>query len=116
MVAEIVGRSEDMAADNPDEALEFVWNALDSRFKSHSVAAEKLLMELQQFPLVSSDDPNNLWNFSLACKQANMLMDTEQGRELTILNLPKTQQLVTGRLSSALWDKWSSHAFKYNTR
>ena len=60
MVAEVVKRSEDMVADNPDDALAFVWRSLDRRFKSHPVAAEKLLIELQQFPLVSPENPNNL--------------------------------------------------------
>ena len=110
---EMVRRSDDTAADNPDEALVFVWGLFDSRFKSHPKAAEKLLMEFQQYSRVSSDDHDTLWRFAMACQQASMLMDTEQGRELTILNYPKAQIQVTGCLAPALWEKWKNYAYKY---
>ena len=113
IASDMVRRSDDMAAGNPDEALAFVWGLFDSRFKSHPKAAEKLLMELQQYSRISSDDPNTLWNFAMACQQANMLMDTEQEHELTILNYPEAQILVTGCLSPALWDKWRYYAYRY---
>ena len=99
--------------ENPDEALEFVWELLDDRFGSHPKPAKDLMKELEEFPSIYPDNRDQLWRFAQACKQANKLMETDRGLELKVLNYPAAQLKVTKRLPSGLFEKWKHHAYKY---
>ena len=86
--AEIVKRSDHMAAENPEEALEFAWRLLDKRFGSHPKAAKDLLKELEDFKLVYGNNKDQMWRFAQACQEASALMKTDQGHELKMLDFP----------------------------
>ena len=88
---DMVKRAQEMEVEDPDAALEYLWEVFDRRFRSHPQAAIKLLTVLQSFPPVSIKQPDNLWAFALACQQAATLMTTEQGKQLGILDFPDAQ-------------------------
>ena len=112
LAEEMIKRSDHMAAESPDVALEFVWEEFEDRFSSHPKAANDLVKELLDFPMFLADDKDQLWRFALACKQAKMLKETDQGRELKMLDYPEAQQSVTERLHPSFFDKWKHYAYK----
>lgn len=103
---DMVKRAQDMEMEDPDAALEYLWEVFDRRFKSHPQAVMKLLRELQNFSKISVEQPDYLWVFALACQQAEKLMTTEQGKPLGILDYPDAQLSVTEKLDRKLWDRW----------
>ena len=79
-----------------------------SKIKRRSSEAKEVLKELQNFPVVTKENPNLLWKFSVVCMQAKSLASTEQGRTLAVLDFPDIQKTVTGRLGTRLRDRWST--------
>ena len=53
-----------------------------------------------------------LWEFALACQQAQKLMYTDYGQQLHILDYPDAQRLVTERLDESLWNSWIKRGIK----
>ena len=109
---DMVKRAQEMEVDDPVLALKNLWEVLDRRYRSHPQAAIKLLSELQNFPKISVKQPDILWAYALACQQAEKLMETEQGKQLGVLDFPDSQKLVTERLDESLWEKWKTHGTK----
>ena len=99
---DMVKRAQEMEVEDPDAALEYLWEVFDRRFRSHPQAAMELLTELQSFSAVSIKQPDNLLAFVLACQQAEKLMASEQGKHLGIPDFPDAQRLVTERLNDQL--------------
>ena len=69
-----------MGITDPQAGVEFIWE----QFENRTSEAQKVLKELQNFPEVTSEDPDNLWKFSIVCMQARKLASTEQGGALLI--------------------------------
>ena len=88
VAAGVVGSVEETSIENPQEALQTIWNHFDRRYKSTPKAASKLLNKIQTFPTVSVNNVDKLWDFALACFQAATLMYTEQSRQLCALDFP----------------------------
>ena len=91
---EIVRSVKEMAIENPQEALDLIWEIFEGRYKSNPQAARKLLAKLRGFSEVSTKKIDELWTFALACKQASTLMSTPQGLQLNGLNFPDMQRTV----------------------
>ena len=109
---DMVSRALDLEIENPNKALDDLWQTLDRRFRSHHQAAMKLLEELRSFEIVSTKRPEKLWEFALACQQTEKLMETEYGRQLRILDYPDTQRLVTERMDEGFWNSWMKKGIK----
>ena len=109
---DMVSRALELELEDSDKALNDLWQTLDRRFRSHPQAAMKLLEELKSFELVSAKRPDKLWEYALACQQAEKLMDTAYGQQLRILDFPDAQRLVTERLDEDLWNSWMKKAIK----
>ena len=115
LAAEMITRSDHMAAESPDAALALVWEEFDERFSSQPKAAKDLMKKLVEFPPIQADNKDQLWSFALVCKQAGSLMGTDQGHELKMLDYPEAQLNVTERLPPKLFEKWKHYAYKYHT-
>ena len=86
--AKLISRAEELEMDNAEAAVDFIWEEFERKFRAHPDAARRLMKELREFPMVSREDPERLWSFAEACRQAVILARTEQGRELAILDIP----------------------------
>ena len=113
MAAGMVTRSYQMAADDPEEALEFTWRLLDKGFGPHPKAARDLLKELEDFPAVYGNNKDQMWRFAQACQEASALMKTDRGHELKMLDYPAARLKIVKRLQSGLLDKWKHYTYKY---
>ena len=109
---DMVSRALELEMEDPNKALDDLWQTLDRRFRSHPQAAMKLLDELRSFESVSTERPEKLWEFVLACQQAEKLMQTEYSQQLRILDYPDVQRLVTERLDKGLWNSWMKKGIK----
>ena len=102
---EVVLSAGKMAVQNPEEALQFVWQEFEMQYATSPLASEDLLRHLQQFHEVSTLDPDHLARFARACRQAVILSSTDQGRELLDLDRKSTQLTVTRKLDPALRER-----------
>ena len=106
---EVVLLVREMAIQNPEEAMQFIWQEFERQYATLPQASQNLMRHLQQFYEVSTSDPDNLARFARACRQAVVLSSTDQGRELQDLDRDSTQLTVTRKLNPALRERWKQH-------
>ena len=75
---EMVKSVKEMVIENPQEALDLIWENFECRYKSNPQSARKLLAKLRGFSDVSTRKIDELWTFALACRQATTLMSIPQ--------------------------------------
>ena len=108
----VVKSVEETAIENPQEALQIIWDHFDGRYKSTPKAASNLLTKLQTFHPVSVSNVDKLWDFQLACQQAVVLMSTPQGQQLNVLNYTDMQRTVVQCLDDVLREEWGDHLYE----
>ena len=87
-------------------ALKFLCKEFERLYDDQPHLADKILRELQQFPIVSRKDPEKIRKFSYTCNRAMHLAMTHHGESLRTLDSKDMQNTVTSRLDEGLTDKW----------
>ena len=90
------------------EALTNAWSVLEEKYRTPQRPAQQLLHHLLQGPVITTDEPEQLYTFATSCEAA-IYMKQRDSPGFASLDEYTTQETVFARLSEALYGKWCEH-------
>ena len=99
----------------PKKALQMTWDALDRTYHTPHSPSQLLVKKLTQCPTIKSSDVSALVSFSLNCRSASTLHQSNP-RVLAQLEDPGTLDAMVNCLDGTLRREWFTHRTTLNDR